>query len=250
MPRILGSVPYLNAKPLLYALPPAFEVRLAPPAELAGRFARYEFEAALLPIIDAFRTPGARIVRPYCIAARGDVLSVRLFLDRPLSECRTLARDPASHTSNALLEVLSQLKWKRALPPPPPGVKPDGRLLIGDAALRALGTAAHEVDLAGEWHAWTGLPFVFAAWITKSPKPGLAEALAASGRTGLVRRDVTADAEAVTLGFDRMLCRRYLRDSIAYDLDADAVRGAELFWRHAASVDLAPPPHALQVLPG
>ncbi|MCE9581686.1 MAG: menaquinone biosynthesis protein [Planctomycetes bacterium] len=240
MPRILGSVPYLNAKPLLHAIPAGFEVRLAPPAELAGRFAAGEFEAALLPIIDAFRTPGAMIVPPHCIAARRDVLSVRLFLDRPLAECRTLARDPASHTSNALLEILARLKWKRPLPPPPPGATADGRLLIGDAALRALGSAAFEIDLAGEWIAWTGLPFVFAAWITQTPKPGLTPALAASAQAGLARRDATADAEAASLGLDRALCRRYLQDAVAFDLDADAVRGAELFWRHAASIDLAP----------
>ncbi len=248
MPRILGSVPYLNARPLLAAIPEGFEVREAPPAELAERFGKGEFEAALLPVIDAFRTPGARIVPGPAITARGEVLSVRLFLDRPLAEAQTIARDPASHTSNALLEILAGLKWNRALPPPLRGERPDGRLLIGDAALRELGTAAHEVDLAAEWLAWTRLPFVFAAWVTTAPLPGLTAALAASARAGMDQRDAIADAAAPKLGLRRELCRHYLRESIRFDLGPDERRGAELFWRHAAALGLAPAAGPLRML--
>ncbi|MEK7468579.1 MAG: menaquinone biosynthesis protein [Planctomycetota bacterium] len=241
MPRILGSVPYLNARPLLAAIPAEFEVREAPPAELAERFARGEFEAALLPVIDAFRTPGARLVPGVAIGARGEVLSVRLFLDRPLAQAQSIARDPASHTSNALFEILAGLKWNRALPPPLRGERPDGRLLIGDAALRALGTVSDEVDLAAEWFLWTGLPFVFAAWVTIEPLPGLATALQESARAGLARRDDIADAEAPRLGLRRELCRHYLREAIRFDFGPEERRGAELFWRHAAALQLAPP---------
>ncbi|KAF0244430.1 MAG: hypothetical protein FD180_2551 [Planctomycetota bacterium] len=248
MPRVLGAVPYLNARPLLAAIPPEFEVREAPPAELAERFVRGEFEAALLPIIDAFRTPGARIVPGVAIAAWGEVLSVRLFLDRPLAQAQTIARDPASHTSNALFEILAGLKWNRALPPPLRGERPDGRLLIGDAALRALGTVAEEIDLASEWVAWTGLPFVFAAWVTMAPLPGLAQALQASAKAGMARRDQIADAEAPRLGLRRELCRHYLSAAIRYDFGPDERRGAELFWRHAAVLQIAPPAGALKFL--
>jgi chorismate dehydratase len=241
MPRILGSVPYLNARPLLAAIPPEFEVREAPPAELAERFGRGEFEAALLPIIDAFRTAGARIVPGAAISARSEVLSVRLFLDKPLSQAQAIARDPASHTSNTLFEILAGLKWNRALPPPYRGERPDGRLLIGDAALRALGTAHHEIDLAAEWFEWTKLPFVFAAWVTTSSLPGLSQALQASAKAGLARRDEIADAEAPALGLRRELCRHYLRESIRYELGPEERKGAELFWRHAAALQLAPP---------
>ena len=248
MSRILGSVPYMNARPLLAAIPAEFEVREAPPAELAERFARGEFEAALLPIVDAFRTPGARVVAGVAIAARGEVLSVRLFLDKPLAQAQTIARDPASHTSNALFEILAGLKWNRALPPPAPGERPDGRLLIGDAALRALGTANEEVDLAAEWCAWTGLPFVFAAWVTSAPRPGLAQALQSSAKAGLARREEIADAESARLGLKRELGRHYLREAIRYELGPEERRGAELFWRHAAALQLAPPAGPLRLL--
>jgi chorismate dehydratase len=248
MPRILGSVPYLNARPLLAGLARNFEIREAPPAPLAERFRAGEFEAALLPVIDAFRHPDARIVPGCAIGAAGDVLSVRLFLDRPWDDVRTLARDPASHTSNTLLEILLRLHWKRDLPPPPEGALPDGRLVIGDAAMRELGTAREEIDLAGAWTAWTGLPFVFAAWATRAPRPGLGEALREAAAAGLSERDGIADAEALRLGLDAGLCRRYLQHHIRFALGPAEIRGAELFWRYAASLDLAPAAGALRLL--
>ncbi len=248
MPRLLGSVPYLNARPLLSGLSPAFEIREAPPAPLADRFRAGEFEAALLPVVDAFRAPDARIVPGCAIGAHGDVLSVRLFLDRPWADVRTIARDPASHTSNALLEILSRLHWKRALPPPPAGTPADGRLVIGDAALRLLGSAREEIDLAGAWTAWTGLPFVFAAWVTTRPGPGLADHLRRAAAEGIARREEIGGAEASALGIDPALARRYLREHIRFSLGPDEIRGAELFWRHAAALDLAPAAGALRLL--
>jgi chorismate dehydratase len=238
VPRILGAVPYLNARPLTAAIPPEFEVREAPPAALAERFRSGEFEAALLPIVEAFRLPGARIVPGAAIGARGDVLSVRVFLSVPWADARDVALDPHSVTSNALFAVLDRIAWKRGFRN---AAGADGRLVIGDDALRRLGTGREERDLAGEWLAATGLPFVFAAWVTREPRPGLGDALRAAAAAGLARRDALADAAAAKLGLDPALCRRYLREHVRFELDADAVAGAELFWSHAAALGLAPP---------
>ena len=62
----------------------------------------------------------------------------------------------------------------------------DAALLIGDIALaRAMLRRAvagrgqpYVFDLATEWQAWTGLPFVFAVWAARADR---AEAIAASG---------------------------------------------------------------------
>lgn len=243
MPRILGAVPYLNARPLTAALTPDFEVREAPPAALAERFRAGEFEAALLPVVEAFRIPGARIVPGAAIGARGPVISVRVFCRVPWADARGIRLDPHSVTSNALFRVLDRIHWKRGF-----GADGDGELVIGDDALRRLGSAVEERDLAGEWLAATGRGIVFAAWVTRDPKPGLGDALRAAAHAGLARRDAIADAEAPRLRLDAALCRRYLRDHIRYELDADAISGAELFWKHAAELDLAPPATRLCIL--
>jgi chorismate dehydratase len=74
-------------------------------------------------------------------------------------------------TALQLLQVLLRLKY---------GVQPaaygplqaahDAFLLIGNQALRQRRGAPgfpHTYDLGAEWHAWTGLPFVFARWMVR-----------------------------------------------------------------------------------
>jgi chorismate dehydratase len=175
-------------------------------------------------------------------------MSVQVFLERPWEEARSVARDPASRTSNALFDVLCARRWRRGLPHPEPGQRPDGRLLIGDAALREFAAGRPAVDLGAEWTAWTGLPFVFAAWATLDPRPGLAAALGEAARAGLARRDGIARSEAARLGLDPGLCVRYLRESIRFGLGPDERRGAELFWERAAELGLAPPARPLPLL--
>ena len=51
----------------------------------------------------------------------------------------------------------------------------DAALLIGDPALRVDRRGLHVVDLAAEWRALTGLPFVFAVWAVA---PGVEQAVA------------------------------------------------------------------------
>ncbi|MBI2920092.1 MAG: hypothetical protein HYY18_03285, partial [Planctomycetes bacterium] len=114
------------------------------------------------------------------------------------------------------------------------------RLVIGDAALRALGRAREEIDLAGAWFAWTGLPFVFAAWVTLSPRPGLSAALAAAAREGRARRDAIAAAEATRLELDAGLCRRYLRENMRFTLGEEELAGVERFRKEAAGLGLVP----------
>jgi chorismate dehydratase len=56
------------------------------------------------------------------------------------------AKDPASETSNALAHILNL----------------QGKVLIGDAALKHYLNTKEGIDLAEEWHEKTRLPFVFA----------------------------------------------------------------------------------------
>lgn len=127
------------------------------------------------------------------ISAEREVQSVLFLSPAPLNELPAwLDKNPgpihltgASATSSALLRVLWSQRWE--LPPVswsevPPGAGLDtGRpfLEIGNAALHHFilpPSGYHIYDLASEWTAWTGLPFVFAVWIVRR---GLSDSAAA-----------------------------------------------------------------------
>jgi chorismate dehydratase len=253
-PIRIGAVEYLNARPLIDALPrlaPRATLALDLPSRLADRLAAGELDVALVPVIEYFRGGSYSLVPNIAIACRGPVLSVTLFSRKPWPEMRSLALDEGSRTSAALAQILLRQRY---------GIEPrleplrvdqsvettaaDAVLLIGDRAMRSdLPGYAHSYDLGQEWFEWTGLPFVFAVWAVR---PGaelgeVAQALAASKRHGLENLAPIAAREAKALGLDPAFCRRYLANLIRYDLGPGELAGLAHFYELAVELGLAPP---------
>src|SRR3954470_1302614 len=174
----VGAVNYLNTKPLIYdleALAPEAELVLDVPSRLADRLADGRLDVALIPVIEYFRAGCYSLVPAIAIASRGPVLSVTLFSRRPWGEIRRVALDAGSRTSAALTQVLLRKRHGVAPEVTPlameqnaEDVDADAVLLIGDRAMRAcLPGFVHAYDLAQEWFAWPGLPFVYAVWAVR-----------------------------------------------------------------------------------
>lgn len=225
----VGSVPYLNARPLLEGADG--NVLLDVPTRLAARFAAGELDAALLPVYEAVARDRATLADDIAIASRGEVFSVFLAHRGPLAELTSVALDPDSRTSSHLVRVLLA-EFHGISPEYSPGVRDDGqaRVLIGDPAIRFRTEQAEGwtfLDLGAEWRRCTELPFVFAGWVFRpelAGAPELAEALRAMKRRGLAARDRIA-AECP----DAPFARRYLTDYIRFDLGPDERRAVELF---------------------
>lgn len=182
----LGSVSYLNAKPLLYGL----EARLATPAVLAGWLRAGEVDAALVPVVEVMENPVYWLVDGLGIGCLGPVYSVFLALRKPLGEVRRVALDPASRTSVRLTRWLLEQHHGLPVEYVDRGEAADAQLLIGDPAI-AFRHANPEVpllDLGEAWREATGLPFVFAVWALRAPDAELAERLRAAARKGLAAR--------------------------------------------------------------
>src|SRR5215211_3632850 len=107
-PLHIGSVSFLNAKPLIYGLEGARDVRLSldVPARLLQGLVDERFDVALLPVIDYQRMPGLRLLTSGGIGCDGPTLTVRVFSAVPVEQIRTLACDTDSHTSVALARIL------------------------------------------------------------------------------------------------------------------------------------------------
>jgi len=189
-----GAVRYLNAKPLIEGLSPLV---LDTPSGLADRMAKGELDVALLPVAAGERQ-GLPRVGNVGIAAEGRVDSVLVFVAR--EPVRTIRLDPASRTSRILARILFRERF--GADPEPVEEDADAELVIDDAALERAGPS---IDLAAEWTAWTGLPFVFALWYGA---PEAKKALAAAWERGRASMANYAAGERL----------KYLREKIRYEI--------------------------------
>lgn len=243
----LAAVRYANARPLWEALAgdPRVELVIDTPRACARRLEEGACDAALVPSVEVIRH-GWRPLGRGGVASTDRARTVLLLAPGPLAALDAVEADPTSRTSNALCEVLLRRRDGLDVPVLPADqvmAPPErrGRVLIGDAALRPP-PAALTLDLAREWTAWTGLPFVFARWATARRRPPawwaalLDEALA----RGLAARQEIAAAEAARLGLPREELEEYLMVTLRHELGAEHDAALALFARHVAHTPAAP----------
>ena len=106
----LGAVPYLNTRPLVFALerdPAPFALSYSVPSRCARELAAGTIDVGVIPAIEYARSPHPYwIVPDIAIGSQGSVLTVRLFCRRPLPQIERIALDTSSRTSVALLSIL------------------------------------------------------------------------------------------------------------------------------------------------
>lgn len=233
---------YLNALPMVYGLqrgPNAalWSVALELPAQSARRLVEGGVDMALMPVGAMHAVQDARIVGGYCVGATGNVYSVCLCAHRPIAELRIVYLDPHSRTSVQLAQILARHYWRvspqwrvldfRKLDE---GIGDDeGVVLIGDKVFGARGGFEVCYDLASEWIAFTGLPFVFAAWVTRAPM-GSMEALALDEDLAWgVARSEEAVHTAGALPCSEGEAIRYLQENIDYPFTASKRQGLQRY---------------------
>ena len=259
-PIRIGAVGYLNARPLTWALdrsPERWEVRYDLPAVCATLLHRGDTDLGLIPSIEYLQSPDYRLVPGVGIGSRGPVASVALYTRVPLDQVRTIALDTSSRTSVTLIKVLCRHHFRIAprFVPHGPDLAAmtrefDAGLLIGDPAFdvdhAAFGLT--KIDLGEQWTAFTGLPFIYAAW---TGRPGVVtdddiRALQEAQSEGVASR--LAIAEEYGRG-DAARANRaavYLRDNVKYGLGVDEAQGLQTFLDYAAELGLAPRRRALE----
>lgn len=247
----IGSVPYINAAPLTRWLETDAgrrhaEVIYAPPSMLAQMLEQRSVDVALVSSVEHFRRPDTQLVDGLAIASRREVLSVRLFIKTPIARIQTVALDTSSLTSAALTRIVLERAYgiypKYLSAPPDLNAMlqaADAALLIGDLGMTAHHEAvAQYLDLGTVWHAWTGLPFVWAVWLMNPESPALpiAELLHQAYQWGKAHRQAIVEAESKRTGISSELCRRYLSEVMVYETDATFLQGLERFRNEYAAL--------------
>jgi len=241
----LGVVSFLNARPLVYSLntDPRFDLMLSVPSQCAADLHVGKVDVGLIPAIEYARSAAPyQIVPGLAIAATGPVLTVRLYYRKPLDQVCRVALDTSSRTSVALTKILLRERygfepvWVEAAPDLPSMLDvADAALLIGDPVFDQLDSSVPSLDLAAEWQAHTGSPFVFAFWAgyRGALDTQHVAALQAAKEAGVAHVGEIAASYAAERGGDAALYTRYLSEHIHFSMGEREIEGVRLFYAKA-----------------
>jgi chorismate dehydratase len=234
----VGAVSYLNTKPLIYGfeqgmMKEQIELLFDFPSNIAKKLLNDEIDIGLVPVAVLPSMKEYHIVADYCIGCNGAVASVCLFSDVPLNEIKTVLLDYQSRTSVALLKILLKEHWK---------IEPElvaaekgfelnisgttAGLVIGDRAFKQIPVSKFHFDLGLAWKEMTGLPFVFAAWVSnKKLTPDFIDSFNEATQLGLQNINIIA-AQNEFAYFDML---KYYTEFISYTFSNDKKVALEKF---------------------
>jgi chorismate dehydratase len=240
------------------------------PAECAARLAAGTADIGLVPIAALATNPSLRILPGCTIASKDRVRSLLLVrrADRRLHALRSVAADMASLTTLAHARILFRHWGNPDVPFLPAAAdldamldRADAAILIGDPALLALEERANRFerteeelvyhDLAQEWRAFTGLPFVSAVWAAGpidlgAPGPDfgtwdpIANDFLQSRIHGLENIETLVDEWSTRLPIPAHTIHTYLTANIHYVLDEECIAAMKVFFRMAAECGVLP----------
>ena len=255
----VSVVDFLNARPLTWGLlhdaPAGVEVSRDVPSVCAAKLAAGEADVGLIPSIEYQRIPNLKVVPALGIAASSEVRSVLLVSDVSRERIRSVDLDPASRTSAALTRILLRRvygiapEYREASEAAP---RADARLVIGDPALKTRLNGHVVLDLAAEWRAFSGHPFVFAFWAVRADAATaeVTALLRKSYAAGIASFAALVRQESAESGLSEPVVEDYLRHALHFELDAGDLDGLQLFYRLAAEEGLVPAARPLDFTPG
>lgn len=176
---ILGTVPYLNAKPLTAHLPADYFLSELPPVKLAKALLNRHILAGLIPAYGILENRFCAYPEAGVIGCDGAVKSVGFFVKEHLGgpeDISSLYFDQESQTSVALAKIVLTKMFGRNLKSINTvdlqnSPEADALMLIGDKALFFKEPGYRFWDLGELWKQLTGFGFVFAAWASLNPLP-------------------------------------------------------------------------------
>lgn len=173
----ISAVAYTNTKAFIYgiensAIIDKIDLSLDIPSDCAAKVIDGTVDLGLIPVAAIPHVPNGRIIADYCIGSVGAVNSVFIFSNVPVNEIRTLRLDSHSRTSNNLAKVLLKFHFKQEVSfTTDIDSSTDAIVLIGDRTFGRKGDFKYAYDLGEEWMNFTGLPFVYAAWVANTNIP-------------------------------------------------------------------------------
>ena len=234
----VGAVSYLNTKPLIYGfeqgmMADEIDLVIDYPANVAKLLVENKIDIGLIPVAAIPLLREHYIISDYCIGCDGEVASVCLFSQVPIHEIETILLDYQSKTSVALLQFLLKEHWKiePTLIESSADYEKDIKgttagLVIGDRAFKQRLISPYIYDLGLAWKEVTGLPFVFAAWVSnKEVDADFVEQFNRANKYGLERLEEVVEKNT-SPHFD---LRSYYTKNIEFELSLLKLKSVKLF---------------------
>ena len=244
----ISAVSYTNTKPFLYGIRHSgiinkIDLSLDMPSDCAQKLIDDQVDIGLIPVAAILSLPQWEIVSDYCIGASGPVNSVFIFSNCEIHEIKTLQLDPESRSSNNLARVLLKNYWKadhqmiENAPDYAASNDPFTAFVqIGDRTFGKKQQYRYVYDLAEEWQKFTGLPFVFAAWVANKPIPVVfMEEFNESLKFGLDHRAELLKDLPKRADFD---VEDYLMRKLDFELTEDKKKALHLFHEYIKALNL------------
>lgn len=254
----ISAVSYLNSLPFVYglnhsALKNECDIALDIPSVCAEKLISGKVDIGLIPVAAIPQVPNATIISDYCIGANGEVRTVCLYSEVSLNQIKTVLLDYQSRTSVLLAKILAKEYWK--INPEFLNAEPGfEEKIIGTTAAVVIGDRTFNLtpkpspqregsrglrayDLSFEWKKFTGLPFVFAAWVANKnlPQEFISEFNNAL-KNGLDNIDNTL-GEFPPSFISKAEAKKYLTENISFDFDSEKKKALELFNYYSKNIN-------------
>lgn len=235
----IALVGYTNTLPYQWALKHKapdwpIEVITDYPSRCADALLSGAADMALLPVGQLKDLKTYTICCPYGIAANKRVDSVKVYSRVPLQHIECLLLDYQSKTSVALVQLLCSKYWHIT-----PQFKSTSAgfeqlinnstaaLVIGDRTFSMNGNYPYEYDLAEHWFNFTGMPFVFAVWVSLKPlDANFLKAFEACMHSGIMHIDDAISSKPTS---EHAFLTTYLKQRIDYHIDASKQNALQHF---------------------
>ena len=233
---------YTNTLPFQYGLNREFisgeiDLQLDFPAICAKKVLDKKVDIGLVPVAILNQNPDLKIISDYCISANGKVDSVILYSDQPVYSLKKIILDYQSRTSVQLVKILCKELWNIQPVFTPADFNfideisdTTGGVVIGDRTFKLKDRFKYSYDLSENWQKLTGLPFVFACWVSTTEIPSsFLNRFNTALKYGTTNIEQSIILNNAPDGLNNDECDFYLTKRIEYELSENKKKGLALF---------------------
>lgn len=239
----ISAVKYANTYPFIYGLMKSgfdkkVELETDHPADCAAKLINGKADIGLIPVAAIPLLKEYHIISDYCIGANGNVRTVMLLSNCPFDMIETIYLDYRSRSSVNLTKVLAKNFWKKEFKwvNTTKGFNfikigmNEAVVLIGDQCFDFENRFRYKIDLAQAWKDFSGLPFVFACWVSNKK---LDDDFIMEFNKALISGVKNIDGVVEKFGNKGTITgnalRTYLTENIDYEFNDDKKKALKLF---------------------